>query len=177
MFRMTVADVFFITGRGLVATGKIEDGTLRVGDEVRVNNGPQVRVDGIEAFRKVLDQAQTGDNVGLLLKGLDRSDVKAGDVITGEAAPGDIVGAQAPAPPPPAFTPPTGKDPRFARAEAQRAQFLSMRESGLMSEAQIDEALNGLMFSAAGRHWLLRADGDAWYSSDGGNWKHDSPPG
>lgn len=85
---MTVADVFFIRGRGLVATGTIEDGAVRVGDILRINDAPAT-VDGIEAFRKVLDQAQAGDNVGLLFGKLDRGDVQAGDVITaeGEARP------------------------------------------------------------------------------------------
>ena len=84
IFRMTVADVFFIRGRGLVATGTIEDGAVRVGDIVRINDAPAT-VDGIEAFRKVLDQAQAGDNVGLLFRKLDRGDVQAGDVITAES--------------------------------------------------------------------------------------------
>jgi len=84
MFRMVVADVFFITGRGVVATGKPESGSVRVGDEVQVNGGDPVAVDGIEAFRKVLDEAHAGDNVGLLFKSLDKGDVAAGDVITGE---------------------------------------------------------------------------------------------
>lgn len=52
MFRMTVQDVFFIRNRGLVATGRVEHGELRVGDEVRINEGSAVRVDAIEAFRK-----------------------------------------------------------------------------------------------------------------------------
>ena len=80
---MTVADVFVIRGRGLVATGTIEDGAVRVGDIVRINDAPAT-VDGIEAFRKVLDQAQAGDNVGLLFGKLDKGDVQAGDVITAE---------------------------------------------------------------------------------------------
>jgi translation elongation factor EF-1alpha len=158
MFRMTVSDVFFITGRGLVATGKVEEGTLNVGDEVLLNGGAKVRVDAIEAFRKTLEQAVAGDNVGVLLRGVDRGDVNAGDVLTS--------GGQAAA----------GRDPRFAQAEAQRVQFVSMRESGLMSDEQIDAALRAAMFSAEGRHWLLNAGGD-WSSSDGSDWKHDSPPG
>jgi elongation factor Tu len=81
MFRMTVEDVFFIRGRGTVATGRVELGTLRVGDAVRIND-LSVRVDGIEAFRKILDEAQTGDNVGLLFRDLDRSQINRGDVIS-----------------------------------------------------------------------------------------------
>ncbi len=85
MFRMTVQDVFFIRGRGIVATGRVEYGQLRVGDEVRINDGPGVRVDAIEAFRKKLDTATAGDNVGLLFKKLSNRDLAAGDVITSAA--------------------------------------------------------------------------------------------
>jgi hypothetical protein len=175
VFRLTVDDVFFIRGRGLVATGKVEDGALRVGDAVRINDGAPVQVEGIEAFRKKLDQAQAGDNIGLLLRGLDRGAVDAGDVITGE---GDSAGAPAPAPPAqaqPAGA--SGRDQRFADAETQRAQFLSMREAGLMTDEQIDDALSGMAFSAGGRNWKLTAGSDSWHSSDGGEWKRDTPPG
>jgi elongation factor Tu len=82
MFRMVVSDVFFITGRGAVATGKPESGVVRVGDEVQINGAGGTRVDGIEAFREVLEEARAGDNVGLLFKSLDKGDVGAGDVIT-----------------------------------------------------------------------------------------------
>lgn len=82
MFRMTVQDVFFIRGRGLVATGRVEYGQLRVGDQVRINDGPGVRVDAIEAFRKKLDTATAGDNVGLLFKKLTNRELAAGDVIS-----------------------------------------------------------------------------------------------
>lgn len=82
MFRMTVEDVFVIRNRGAVATGRVEYGELRVGDEVRINDGPGIRVDAIEAFRKKCDTATVGDNVGLLFKKLGSSDVSAGDVIT-----------------------------------------------------------------------------------------------
>ncbi|OBG32482.1 EF-Tu/IF-2/RF-3 family GTPase [Mycobacterium sp. E3198] len=82
MFRMTVQDVFVIRGRGAVATGRVEYGELRVGDQVQINNGPTVRVDAIEAFRKKIDTATAGDNVGLLFKALDKNDLAAGDVIT-----------------------------------------------------------------------------------------------
>ncbi|BBX73373.1 hypothetical protein MSHI_12790 [Mycobacterium shinjukuense] len=79
---MTVQDVFVIRGRGAVATGRVEYGELRVGDEVRINDGPGVRVDAIEAFRKKLDTAKAGDHVGLLFKRLTNGDLAAGDVIT-----------------------------------------------------------------------------------------------
>jgi translation elongation factor EF-Tu-like GTPase len=82
MFRMTVDDVFSITGRGTVATGKVELGPLRVGDKVRINE-ETVRVDGIEAFRKTLEEADAGDNVGLLFGKLSKNKVQRGDVITG----------------------------------------------------------------------------------------------
>jgi translation elongation factor EF-Tu-like GTPase len=79
---MTVADVFFIRGRGTVVTGQVEWGEIRVGDEVQVGDHAGVRVDGIEEFRKTLDSAHAGDNIGLLLRSLDRDHVQAGDVIS-----------------------------------------------------------------------------------------------
>ena len=82
MFRLTVDDVFFIRGRGTVVTGEVEVGSVRVGEEVWVADRPQVRVDGIEAFRKRLDEAQAGQIVGLLLTSLSKDDVNRGDVIS-----------------------------------------------------------------------------------------------
>jgi translation elongation factor EF-Tu-like GTPase len=82
MFRMTVQDVFFIRGRGIVAPARVEYGEVRVGDSVKINDGPGVTVDAIEVLRKRVDTAQTGDNVGLLFKQLDDSDVAAGDAIS-----------------------------------------------------------------------------------------------
>jgi translation elongation factor EF-Tu-like GTPase len=85
-FRMTVEDVFFITGRGLVATGRIEAGTLITGTDVRIMRAGQVvattEVSGIEQFRKVTDSAGVGENVGVLLKGLAKGTVARGDVLT-----------------------------------------------------------------------------------------------
>jgi len=78
MFRMTIEDVFSIRGRGTVATGRVESGLLRVGDEVRVNDTVAVTVDGIEAFRKELTEA----NVGVLFRTLERSQLNRGDVLT-----------------------------------------------------------------------------------------------
>src|SRR3954470_25002773 len=75
-FRLTVQDVFSIRGRGTVATGRVESGTVRVGLEVQVVRGGQVvantKVTGVEEFRKVLDSATVGDNVGLLLAGVTK---------------------------------------------------------------------------------------------------------
>jgi len=93
MFRMTVDDVFAIRNRGVVATGRVESGTLRVGDTVHVNDGPGVRVDAIEKFRKQLDEATVGEDVGVLIKGIERDDLDRGDILTstsssyGEAPP------------------------------------------------------------------------------------------
>jgi translation elongation factor EF-Tu-like GTPase len=86
MFRLTVQDVFLIKGRGLVATGRVELGEIRVGDEVRINGSRSVHVDAIEQFRKKVDVAVTGDNVGLLFSRLDRSDLGPGAVLTTGAA-------------------------------------------------------------------------------------------
>jgi Elongation factor Tu domain 2 len=183
---MTVDDVFFIRGRGTVVTGKVEEGVVRVGDEVRIGGRVPIRVDGIEAFRKVLDQAEPGMNIGLLLCKLDRGDVKAGEVISGEGdglssaaeAPALLSDAAVAAPAAEASEEDDKSDARFGQAEAQRAQFLSMRTAGLMSEEQIDTALAALAFSAVGRQWKLTGGSERWLSSsDGVSWKPDSPPG
>jgi elongation factor Tu len=82
MFRLTVQDVFHIRNRGVVATGKVESGALRVGDTVQINGTLSATVDGIEAFRKKIDQAQPGDNIGLLFRSLEKSQIPKGSVIT-----------------------------------------------------------------------------------------------
>jgi elongation factor Tu len=83
-FRMTVEDVFSIKGRGTVVTGRIETGTIKVGDEIAVqgrNGQKRTTVSGLEMFRKTMDQATAGDNVGLLLKDIAKPDVQQGDVL------------------------------------------------------------------------------------------------
>lgn len=85
-FRMTVEDVFTIKGRGTVVTGRVESGTLKVGDEIhlkRQSSSKKVIVTGIEAFRKLLNQAQAGDNIGVLLRDIGKQDVQRGDVLAG----------------------------------------------------------------------------------------------
>ncbi|MGI6205119.1 MAG: elongation factor Tu [Anaerovoracaceae bacterium] len=90
-FLMPVEDVFSITGRGTVATGRVERGTLKVGDEVEIvgiaDDIRKVVVTGVEMFRKLLDVAQTGDNIGALLRGVQRNEIERGQVL---AAPGTI---------------------------------------------------------------------------------------
>jgi elongation factor Tu len=90
-FLMPVEDVFSITGRGTVATGRIETGVINTGDEVHIIGlGEEARktvVTGVEMFRKILDRGEAGDNVGLLLRGVDKDEVKRGQVI---AQPGTI---------------------------------------------------------------------------------------
>jgi translation elongation factor EF-Tu-like GTPase len=81
MFRMPVTDVFSIRGRGTVAVGQVEEGIVRTGDEV-VINGLAVRVDAIEAFRKIIEEARAGDNVGLLFSTLEKSQINRGDTVT-----------------------------------------------------------------------------------------------
>ena len=90
-FLMPVEDVFSITGRGTVATGRIETGVVNSGEEVEIM-GMQVErlksvVTGVEMFRKLLDRGEAGDNVGLLLRGIDKNDIRRGMVI---AKPGSI---------------------------------------------------------------------------------------
>ncbi len=82
MFRMTVEDVFAIRNRGVVATGRVENGTLRVGDTVHINGGPGLTVSAIEKFRKQLDEATIGENVGVLIRGIERAQLNRGDVLT-----------------------------------------------------------------------------------------------
>ena len=83
-FLMPVEDVFSITGRGTVATGRIEAGVIKVGDEVQIlglGADKKSVVTGVEMFRKLLDQGEAGDNVGLLLRGIDKNEIKRGMVI------------------------------------------------------------------------------------------------
>ena len=83
-FLMPVEDVFTITGRGTVATGRVERGTVKVGEEVELVGLGETRkttVTGVEMFRKQLDQGQAGDNVGLLLRGVDKTEIQRGQVL------------------------------------------------------------------------------------------------
>ena len=88
---MPVEDVFTITGRGTVATGRVERGVIKVGDEVEIiglaEESRKSVVTGVEMFRKLLDSAQAGDNVGALLRGVDRSNIERGQVL---AKPGSV---------------------------------------------------------------------------------------
>ena len=89
-FLMPVEDVFSITGRGTVATGRVERGTIKVGEEVEIVGLRETRktvATGLEMFRKLLDQAQAGDNIGVLLRGVDRDEIERGQVL---AKPGSI---------------------------------------------------------------------------------------
>lgn len=84
-FHITVQDVFTITGRGTVIVGQVESGSVHVGDNVTLKrldgSTRNVTVTGIEMFRKVMNVAQTGDNVGILLRGLTKDDISKGDVL------------------------------------------------------------------------------------------------
>jgi elongation factor Tu len=90
-FLMPVEDVFSITGRGTVATGRVEQGKLHVGDEVEIvgikEETRKTVCTGVEMFRKILDEGQAGDNIGVLLRGVGREEIERGQVI---AAPGSI---------------------------------------------------------------------------------------
>ena len=90
-FLMPIEDIFTITGRGTVATGRVERGVLHVNEEVEIvgikEETTKTTVTGIEMFRKLLDEAQAGDNIGALLRGIKREDVERGQVLT---APGTV---------------------------------------------------------------------------------------
>ncbi|MCJ2148707.1 elongation factor Tu [Bacillus paralicheniformis] len=90
-FMMPVEDVFSITGRGTVATGRVERGQVKVGDEVEIiglqEENSKTTVTGVEMFRKLLDYAEAGDNIGALLRGVSREDIQRGQVL---AKPGTI---------------------------------------------------------------------------------------
>ena len=90
-FLMPVEDVFSITGRGTVATGRVERGVVKLSDEVEIvglkPQSSKTVVTGVEMFRKLLDQAEAGDNIGVLLRGVQRTDIERGQVL---AKPGTI---------------------------------------------------------------------------------------
>lgn len=89
-FLMSVEDVFSITGRGTVATGRVDRGVVKVGDEIEIiglRDSRKSIVTGVEMFRKLLDQAQAGDNIGTLLRGVDKNEIERGMVL---AKPGSI---------------------------------------------------------------------------------------
>jgi elongation factor Tu len=89
-FLMPVEDVFSISGRGTVATGRVERGVVKVGEEIEIvgiKDTEKTTVTGVEMFRKLLDQGQAGDNIGALLRGVKREDIERGQVL---AAPGSI---------------------------------------------------------------------------------------
>ena len=90
-FLMPVEDVFTITGRGTVATGRVERGQVKVGDEVEIigltTERKKTTITGVEMFRKILDTAEAGDNIGALLRGIDRKEIERGQVL---AQPGTI---------------------------------------------------------------------------------------
>jgi elongation factor Tu len=89
-FLMSVEDVFSITGRGTVATGRVERGKLKVGDNIEIVGLQETRksvATGIEMFRKLMDETMAGDNVGVLLRGVEKDQIERGQVL---AAPGSI---------------------------------------------------------------------------------------
>ncbi|MEC7673605.1 MAG: elongation factor Tu, partial [Actinomycetota bacterium] len=89
-FLMPIEDVFSITGRGTVVTGKVEQGAIHTGDEIEIvgiKDTSKTTCTGVEMFRKLLDEGQAGDNIGALLRGVDKEEVQRGQVL---AAPGSI---------------------------------------------------------------------------------------
>ena len=88
-FLMPIEDVFSISGRGTVVTGRIERGMVKVGEEVEIvgiRRPRKTTCTGVEMFRKLLDEGQAGDNVGVLLRGTKREDVERGQVLASRAA-------------------------------------------------------------------------------------------
>jgi elongation factor Tu len=88
-FLMSIEDVFSITGRGTVVTGRVERGTVKVGDEIEIVGFGETKktvVTGVEMFRKLLDQAQAGDNIGCLLRGIGKDEVERGQVLAKPAS-------------------------------------------------------------------------------------------
>ncbi|HNB36806.1 MAG TPA: EF-Tu/IF-2/RF-3 family GTPase [Anaerolineales bacterium] len=88
-FRMTVQDIFAIKGRGTVVTGRIESGVIAVGNEIRIQgktSSRTVQVSGVEMRRKVITQAQVGDDVGILLRDVEKEDIQQGDILLGSDA-------------------------------------------------------------------------------------------
>lgn len=85
-FLMPIEDIFSITGRGTVATGRVERGEVKVSDEVEIvglsTEKKKSVVTGVEMFRKLLDQAEAGDNIGVLLRGIQRTDIERGQVLS-----------------------------------------------------------------------------------------------
>ena len=79
---MTVEDVFVIRNRGVVATGRVESGALRIGDTVQIDGALEARVYGIEMFRKSIDEATVGDNIGVLFRDVEKGQLDRGSVLT-----------------------------------------------------------------------------------------------
>jgi translation elongation factor EF-Tu-like GTPase len=94
VFRLTVEDVFVIRNRGVVATGRVESGVLRVGDVVAINGVGEARVDAIEVFRKSIDEATVGDNIGVLFRNVGKDQLGRSAELTaaGEAPPIESTG-------------------------------------------------------------------------------------
>ena len=94
MFRTTVEYVFVIRNRGVVATGRVESGALRIGDTVQIDGALEARVYGIEMFRKSIDEATVGDNIGVLFRDVEKGQLDRGSVLTaaGEFPPTEQTG-------------------------------------------------------------------------------------
>jgi len=95
-FLMPVEDVFSISGRGTVATGRVERGIVKVGEEIEIvgiRDTGKTTVTGVEMFRKLLDQGEAGDNVGILLRGTKRDEIERGQVLCKPSSIGRTVGA------------------------------------------------------------------------------------
>jgi hypothetical protein len=178
-FELAITDVFVIRGRGTVVTGRVAGGTIRVGDPIEVHGGGAMRsglVDGIERFRQVLDEANAGDNVGLLLSGEAADGVKAGEVVTSRRAQPNATAAplpsRLPAPPPAGAR----RDQRFDLAEAEYHRLRDQLDRGAIGPKDLDAGLERAAFELAGRYWMIGANSGLWYASEGGRWVETEPP-
>jgi hypothetical protein len=179
-FELTITDVFQIRGRGTVVTGRVARGTVRVGDAIDVHPaGGAVRVgriDGIERFREVLDEANAGDNVGLLLSGDAAEGVRAGEIVTSRDAPSRTTDGSSPGRPPASASRGQHRDSRFDRVEAEYRRLRDDLERGAIGPKDLDVALDRAVFELGGRYWMIGANSGRWYGSEGGRWVEAEPP-
>jgi translation elongation factor EF-Tu-like GTPase len=173
---MEVGAVFNIQGRTVV-TGTVATGVVRAKDRVEIAGGAQKRsavVQRVESFNKILTEGRAGQNIGLALDGVDKSDVQPGCVITGVAQQSK---ATAPAATPAVRDQTNREDPRFRRVEGEYARKKADMDAGRITPEQLDQIVNDLIFQIDGRYWMIGANSGTWYASSGDEWVSATPPG